>query len=189
MVESLAGTDPDREREMLRGLQQGLHDALEDLRDLARGIYPPLLADQGLVAALEAQARKAAVRTQIDASEIGRYARDVEAAVYFCALEALNNVAKYAVATNAHIRLARVDGQLIFEVTDDGRGFDPVTTGYGTGLQGMTDRLEAVGGTLSIRSAPEDGTTVTGAVPADERRENDTHDRPGRSVGSRELSK
>ena len=81
-----------------------------------------MLADQGLVAALEAQARKAAVRTQIDAGDIGRYDRDVEAAVYFCTLEALNNVAKYADATNAHIRLASVDGQLIFEVTDDGRG-------------------------------------------------------------------
>ena len=189
LLEQQVERDPQGARALATRLQSATTSALEDLRDLARGIYPPLLADQGLVAALEAQARKAAVRTQIDASEIGRYARDVEAAVYFCALEALNNVAKYAVATNAHIRLARVDGQLIFEVTDDGRGFDPVTTGYGTGLQGMTDRLEAVGGTLSIRSAPEEGTTVTGTVPADERRENDTHDRPGRSVGSRELSK
>ncbi len=189
LLEQQVERDPQGARALATRLQSATTSALEDLRDLARGIYPPLLADQGLVAALEAQARKAAVRTQIDASEIGRYARDVEAAVYFCTLEALNNVAKYAVATNAHIRLARVDGQLIFEVTDDGRGFDPVTTGYGTGLQGMTDRLEAVGGTLSIRSAPEEGTTVTGTVPADERRENDTDDRPGRSVGSRELSK
>jgi len=165
LLEQQIERDPQSARSLATHLQSATTTALEDLRDLARGIYPPLLADRGLAAALEAQARKAAVRTQIDAGEIGRYDRDVEAAVYFCALEAMNNVAKYADATNAHIRLARVDGQLIFEVTDDGRGFDPVTTGSGTGLQGMTDRLDAIGGTLSIRSAAGEGSTITGAVP------------------------
>ncbi len=169
LLEQQIERDPQEARSLATRLQSTTTSALEDLRDLARGIYPPLLADQGLVAALEAQARKAAVRTQIDAGDIGRYDRDIEAAVYFSTLEALNNVAKYADATNAHIRLARVDGQLIFEVTDDGRGFDPVATGYGTGLQGMTDRLEAIGGTLSIRSAAGEGTTVTGTVPTPER--------------------
>ncbi len=153
--------------EMLDGLQAETADALENLRDLARGIYPPLLADKGLTAALEAQARKAPIPTAVDSDRIGRYPPEIEAAVYFCSLEALQNVGKYAEASRATIRLAAEDGQLIFEVTDDGHGFDPNTTGYGTGLQGMTDRLDAIGGVLHVRSAPEEGTTVIGRIPAD----------------------
>src|SRR5439155_6050690 len=104
----------------------------EDLRDLARGIYPPLLADQGLAPALEAQARKAAVPVTVEAAGVGRYSQEVEAAVYFCSLEALNNVAKYANATRAGVALSRSDGTLSFEVRDDGAGFDPGATSYGT---------------------------------------------------------
>jgi signal transduction histidine kinase len=85
--------------------------------------------------------------------------------VYFCCLEALQNVAKYAGATSATVCLYADDGTLTFEVTDDGAGFDPSTTSYGTGLQGMADRLSAQGGTLEVRSAPGEGTTVTGRVP------------------------
>ena len=99
MAESLAGTDADRERELLRQVQAGLQDALDELRDLARGIYPPLLADQGLSAALEAQARRSPVPVTVDATGIGRYPQEAEAAVYFCVLEALQNVAKYADAS------------------------------------------------------------------------------------------
>ena len=127
-------------------LQQAATDALENLRDLARGIYPPLLADQGLVVALEAQARKAALPVEVEGEGIGRYPQEVEAAVYFCCLEALQNVAKYANASSAHVRLADRDGTVTFEVTDDGTGFDPEHTPLGTGLQGMRDRLEALGG-------------------------------------------
>ena len=145
-------------------LQGALRDALDDLRDLARGIYPPLLADKGLAAALEAQSRKAAVATTIDSDGIGRYPREVEAAVYFCALEAIQNVAKYAEATSAVMRLAERDGSLVFEIEDDGRGFDTTATTYGTGMQGMVDRLDAIGGTLDIRSAPGEGTVVRGRI-------------------------
>ena len=105
-------------------LQTEATDALEDLRDLARGIYPPLLADEGLSVALEAQARRSVVPVTVDAGGIGRYPREVESAVYFCALEALNNVAKYADASSATIRLSQTNGSLAFEVVDDGRGFD-----------------------------------------------------------------
>ena len=140
---------------MASQLQGGLRDALDDLRDLARGIYPPLLADKGLAAALEAQGRKAAVPTTVEPDGIGRYPREIEAAVYFCALEAMQNVAKYAEATfsGGPARRAR-RRRCIFEIEDDGRGFDADTTTYGTGLQGMADRLDAIGGTLDIRSAP-----------------------------------
>ena len=98
---------------------------------------------------------------------MGRYPQDVESAVYFCALEALNNVAKYAGASRATIALEQRDGHLIFTVSDDGRGFDPEATGYGTGLQGMADRLDAIGGTLDVASTPGSGTTVSGRVPVE----------------------
>ena len=167
MAESLAGTDPERAREMLRGLQQGLQDALDDLRDLARGIYPPLLADQGLGAALGAQVRRSAVPVTMEAQGVERYPQEAEAAVYFCVLEALQNVAKYAEASRATVRLRGVAHELRFEVEDDGRGFDPAVTGYGTGVQGMIDRLAALGGELLVRSEPGSGTTVAGTLPVE----------------------
>jgi signal transduction histidine kinase len=156
--------DPDRAAQMLEELQTETAAALENLRDLARGIYPPLLADKGLAAALESQARKAAVPTTVESDGIGRYPQEVESAVYFCTLEALNNVAKYAEASRAEISLAQHDGGLTFTVADDGVGFDADTKAYGTGLQGMRDRLDAIGGTLEVRSQPGRGTTVTGRV-------------------------
>ena len=149
---------------MLDDLQQGLGDALETLRDLARGIYPPLLADKGLGAALEAQARKAAVAVAVEPNGIGRYPQEIEAAVYFCTLEALNNVAKYAEASSVKVSLADEGDELQFRIADDGRGFDTSVTDYGTGLQGMADRLDAIGGTLEVRSEPGQGTTVIGRV-------------------------
>lgn len=145
-------------------LRSALQDALDELRDLARGIYPPLLADRGLAAALGAQAAKAAVRTVVDADGIGRYDEEVEAAVYFCALEALQNVSKYADASLAAVRLAESDGWLEFDIEDDGRGFDPGAT-RGSGLQGMADRLDAIGGSLDSESRPGGGTVVRGRIP------------------------
>jgi signal transduction histidine kinase len=165
LLEQTAGKDPDRDKQLAAKLGSQANAALEDLRDLARGIYPPLLADKGLAAALEAQSRKAAVPTEVDANGVGRYPREIEATVYFCVLEALNNVAKYAEATSARISLAQEDGHLSFEVRDDGAGFDVVAARGGTGLQGMADRLDAVGGSLTIVSEPGDGTTVAGRVP------------------------
>ena len=165
ITESMIGTDTDGERELLAELRQDAAGAAEDLRDLARGIYPPLLAGEGLVAALQAQARKAVVPTTVTADGVGRYPQDLEAAVYFCVLEALQNVAKYAHASRAEVRLAASAQGLRFEVTDDGAGFDPQSRGYGTGLQGMADRLHAHGGSLAVRSAPGVGTTIAGRLP------------------------
>jgi signal transduction histidine kinase len=99
------------------------------------------------------------------AEALGRYPQEAEAAVYFCVLEALQNVAKYAGATHATVRLHEDDGNVAFEVTDDGAGFDTTKTSYGTGLQGMADRLSAQGGTLEVRAKPGEGTTVAGRVP------------------------
>jgi len=165
LAEQLIDRDADKAKTLLGQLQGAAGSALEDLRDLARGIYPPLLADQGLAAALEAQARKAAVPVSVESDGMGRFSQDVEATVYFCTLEALNNVAKYAGATRATIRLANGEGYLRFEIQDDGVGFDPNATGYGTGLQGMADRLAAQGGELHVTSSPGSGTTIEGRVP------------------------
>jgi signal transduction histidine kinase len=169
LAEQLAERDPGKTRETLAALQQDTQAALEDLRDLARGIYPPLLADRGLAAALEAQARKSPVPVEIAPDGAGRYDPATEAAVYFSCLEALQNVAKYAEASRAVVELAHHDGRLTFTVSDDGRGFDPGATGYGTGLQGIADRLAALDGTLQVRSEVGRGTTLVGTVPVSER--------------------
>src|SRR2546426_2811844 len=105
LAQVVAGRDPQKTEAILTEVQSDAQDALENLRDLARGIYPPLLADQGLSAALQAQARKSPIAVAIDADGIGRFQKDVESAVYFCVLEALNNVAKYAAASRATVRL------------------------------------------------------------------------------------
>ena len=140
--------------------------ALENLRDLARGIYPPLLADLGLAAALNAQASKSPLPVTVEADGIGRFGQDTEAAVYFCCLEALQNTAKYAHATQARICLQAQNGTLRFTVSDDGTGYDARHTPTGSGLRNMADRLAALGGQLEIQSAPGQGTTITGHLPA-----------------------
>jgi len=165
LAEGLLGLDAAKGKDAIAGLQIDTSEALENLRDLARGIYPPLLADRGLTAALEAQVRKSPVKATVEADGMGRYAPEIETTVYFCTLEALQNVAKYADATRAIIRLKADDGHLTFQIEDDGRGFDPAETGYGTGLQGMADRLDAIGGEMTLRSDPGRGTTVAGRIP------------------------
>ena len=167
LAQSLIARDPDGAEAMLGELQTQTTETLEDLRDLARGIYPPLLADKGLRAALEAQARKSVVPVEIVPDGVARYSQEVEATVYFSVLEALQNVAKYAGASRVEVRLGLKDGELRFEVTDDGRGFDSNDTPSGTGLQGIADRLDAIGGRLEVRSAPGRGTSVVGRIPVD----------------------
>jgi signal transduction histidine kinase len=165
LVEQLAGRDPAKAGALAAELQAQTTETLEDLRDLARGIYPPLLADRGLPAALEAQARKSPVPVELDAEAVGRFPQEVEAAVYFSCLEALQNVAKYADASRVQISLGQRNGLLAFEVSDDGTGFDPSSTTSGTGLQGIADRIDALGGTFTVSSAPGEGTSLRGSVP------------------------
>jgi signal transduction histidine kinase len=167
LAESLVHRDPDKAVQLLSQLRDETTEALENLRDLARGIYPPLLGDQGLAAALRAQVRKAPFPVVVQAEGIGRYRQDIEAAVYFSVLESLQNVAKYANASNASVGLAERKGSLTFAVRDDGVGFDPAARGYGTGMQGMSDRLAALGGVLRVTSAPGEGTLIEGLVPID----------------------
>ena len=165
LLEQLVERDPAQARSVAAQLQGDTTEALEELRDLARGIYPPLLADKGLVAALESQARKSVVPVAIDADGIGRYPREAEAAVYFSCLEAVQNVAKYASPSRATITLSDGDDRLRFEVSDDGVGFDAARRSGGSGLQGIADRLAALDGEIEIRSVPGAGTTVSGVLP------------------------
>jgi signal transduction histidine kinase len=165
LLQQLTDRDPGKAREIAGQLRDEATSALEDLRDLARGIYPPLLADEGLSAALEAQARKAPIPVTIECDDLGRFPQDVEAAIYFSCLEALTNVAKYAEATRVRISVARSDGVLTFAVTDDGIGFDPAAATHGTGLQGIADRLDALGGTFAVESRTGSGTAISGTVP------------------------
>jgi signal transduction histidine kinase len=160
---------PEEAAALIEQTERAAGEALAELRDLARGIYPPLLADVGLRGALEAQAHKAPLPVTIEADASGRYPQEIEAALYFAIGEALQNVAKYAQATAARVTLCRDGRFLTFTVEDDGKGFDRTKTPMGTGLQGMSDRMAALGGTLEITSVPGHGTRVTGRVPASAR--------------------
>jgi signal transduction histidine kinase len=165
LAEMMSAKDPEKARELISSLKTDTDEALETLRDLARGIYPPLLADKGLVAALESQARKATVPVTVEGDGVGRYPQEIEAAVYFCVLEALQNVQKYAGATSAAVRLSDVGGQLHFQVHDDGAGFDQGSVVKGAGLTNMDDRLDALGGDLSITSEVGRFTQASGSIP------------------------
>jgi signal transduction histidine kinase len=167
LAEQLLDRDPERARAALGEIGAALEEALQELRDLAHGIYPPLLADKGLPAALGSAARRAVVPVTLRAEDLGRYAPEVEATVYFCVLEALQNAGKYA-GEGSHVVVdVREDaGSLVFEVRDDGAGFDVHGREPGAGFTNMLDRLGAAGGTLRIESAPGKGTHVSGALPA-----------------------
>ena len=166
IAQMLAVTSPEQAKVTLVQLKADADEALETLRDLARGIYPPLLADKGLVAALESQARKSTVSVRVDAEGVGRYAQDVEATVYFCVLEALQNVQKHAKASQVVVRLRGQEGGLTFEIEDDGAGYDTAVVTRGAGLTNMVDRVEALGGSVDVTSTPGAGACVSGNVPA-----------------------
>jgi len=166
LVEMTVVKDPPRAQQLLAELKNLADQSLETLRDLARGIYPPLLADKGLAVALEAQARKASVPVHVEAAEVGRYPQEVEAAVYFCVLEALQNVQKYAGEARASVTLVASGSDLTFTVHDDGGGFDAGSIKPGAGLTNIRDRIDAFGGRLNISSVLGQGTVVTGVVRA-----------------------
>lgn len=140
-------------------------NAIDSLRSLARGVYPPLLEAEGLTAAITAQVRQASVPVTVTHDDLARHDRDIESTVYFCVLEALANAVKYARADHIEVELRQTPHDLCFRVTDDGQGFDPTTTTTGTGLMGLADRLDAVDGSLKVSSHPGQGTTIQGRVP------------------------
>ena len=163
MAEQKLATDPETARSLLAEAREGTREALEELRDLARGIHPPILADRGLGAAVAALAARSPVRVDVSV-EGERPSPAVESAAYFVAAEALANAGKHAEATRVDVRIMRSQGRLVVEVTDDGRGgADP----SGTGLSGLRRRVEALDGTLQVVS-PQDGpTTVRAEMPCE----------------------
>ena len=165
LLEQFAERDPERARSLMNQLQDDVGSAIEELRSLAHGIYPPLLSSAGLGVAMSAACRRAPLPASLEADGVGRYAPEIEAAVYFCCLEALQNAAKHAgAAASARVRIWEDAGGLLFEVSDDGAGFDPNGHADGAGLTNMRDRLGAVGGTLRVESDGR-GTRIHGAVP------------------------
>jgi signal transduction histidine kinase len=156
---------PGRARELLSGQQQAVAAAIDTLVQLARGIYPPLLADQGLAVALRAAVGGSRVPVAVTAEDLERYPAATEAAAYFCCLEALQNAGKHAHATRVRVDLRGGSDGLTLDVADDGCGFDPATTPAGAGLANIRDRIEAVGGTVRTRSAPGLGTRITAVLP------------------------
>src|SRR3989442_2625632 len=161
-----AAAEPEsKARPILARLKHDADEALDNLRELARGIYPPLLASDGLQAALASHIRRLAIPVNLWVDDVPRQPREVEGAVYFCCLEALQNVVKSAEASAVDLHISTDKSMLTFRVEDNGKGFDPATAIRGSGLQNIRDRLEALGGSLEVRSAPGHGTTVVGTVP------------------------
>jgi signal transduction histidine kinase len=169
--------DPAACATLLDQLSEDVQRTAAELREIAHGVYPPLLAADGLRAALGTAAGRYPLRARLAAPGIGRYSPEIEAAVYFCCLEALQNAAKHAPHASVEIRIWEAEGGLLFSVNDDGPGFDPELTGVGHGLVNMADRLGAIGGAIRWESHPGQGARIHGSVPLP--------DPPGGAVSSR----
>jgi signal transduction histidine kinase len=166
LVKQLLAADPDTAQTLLEELRGDVQATLTELRDLAHGIYPPLLRDRGLSEALRTAGNRAVLPTEVVADDVGRYSGEVEAAVYFCCLEAMQNAGKHAGEGSAiTVTVASTPDRLEFEVADDGAGFDLTVADAGHGFVNMRDRLGAVGGALTVRSAAGEGTHIIGSIP------------------------
>jgi signal transduction histidine kinase len=165
LTEDVVLQDPERGAARLRELEGEVDEALEELRALAHGVYPPVLADRGLAEGLRAAALRCTMRVDVVTHDVARYSTEVEGAVYFCVLEALQNVQKHA--AGARRAVVTLDGgaqQLRFSVRDDGAGEAAIAEG--AGITNMRDRLAAIGGEVDIASRPGVGTVVRGQAPA-----------------------
>jgi signal transduction histidine kinase len=165
LARDVIGDDPAAGGEMLDQMVGQVQETIQELRELAHGIFPPLLVDSGLTEALRAAANRSPLAVTLSAEGVGRYSAEVEAAVYFCCLEALQNAAKHAEGAAVNVRLWEESGGLLFLVSDDGPGFDPATARRGHGFMNMSDRLGAIGGTVRWESVPGHGARIRGSVP------------------------
>jgi signal transduction histidine kinase len=163
LADSRFERDPEAARSLLGEARTALSDALRELRELAQGIHPGILNERGLRAALEELAYAARLPLELDVDLSQRLPERVEAAAYYVVAESLTNVAKYAEATAVGIRVRRSDGRAIVEVADDGVG--GADHARGTGLRGLADRVDALGGTLRVESPPGRGTVVHAEIP------------------------
>jgi signal transduction histidine kinase len=160
---TLTRKPPDELPGIVAELAEGLKDASDELREVSRGIHPTILTEAGLGPALRALARRSDIPVDVDVRLDERLPAPVEAAAYYIASEALTNVAKHAHANVVELTAAHDNGVLIVEVRDDGIG--GVDAGRGSGILGLTDRVEALGGTISIASPPRSGTTLSVRLP------------------------
>jgi signal transduction histidine kinase len=154
-------------RERVDRMGQSIEDALDEVREVSHGLYPPVLSDWGIVAALERVRVHGDATLEIRATGVRRHSAELESAVYYCSLEAVQNATKHGgPAVRISIALREDADELSFEVTDDGPGFDASTPADGIGLQNMRDRLGALDGRLAVFSSPDrGGTRVSGAIP------------------------
>jgi signal transduction histidine kinase len=157
--------DPEAGREMLAQMAEDVQLTIRELRELAHGIYPPLLADSGLAEALRAAGSRSPLPVTVVADGISRYTPEIEAAIYFCCLEALQNAGKHAPQAEVEVRVWEDSGGLLFSVADNGPGFDAQKARAGHGFINMADRLGAIGGTVRWESRPGHGSTVSGSIP------------------------
>jgi signal transduction histidine kinase len=166
LVRDIVADDPAAAGEMLGQLAGEVQLTIKELRELAHGIYPALLADNGLGDALRAAASRSPLTVHVTVEEdVGRYPAEVEAAIYFSCLEALQNAAKHAQGATVELRLWGQSGGLLFSVADNGPGFEPEVARRGHGFTNMADRLGAIDGTVRWESRPGHGATITGSVP------------------------
>jgi len=161
----LARRDAERARPSIADLRRQTKDALETLSALAAGLYPPVLLERGIAKALSTQTALTMVPLEVIDHVSGRYSEDLEAAVYFCCQEAIQNAVKHAHASHISVRLDDRAGTLQFAVSDDGTGFDTSTARRGAGMQNMADRVAAGGGSLEVQSRRGGGTTIRGSLP------------------------
>ena len=165
LARTIAEEDPEELPDLLEKLREDVRTTIAELRELAHGIYPPLLRDRGLAEALGAAALRSPLSCHVEVTLPGRYPEEVETAAYFCCLEAMQNAGKHAgERASLTVQVRATDGTLCFEVADDGAGFDLGATS-GHGFVNMRDRLGALGGTLAVESAPGKGTRILGSVP------------------------
>ncbi|HEX9416992.1 MAG TPA: response regulator [Gaiellaceae bacterium] len=168
-AQDLIESDPVKANAILDELSGSIRQAMQEFRDLSHGIYPPLLQDRGLAEALAHAARGVSIPAHVESNGLRRYEPAVEATIYFCCVEALQNAAKHAGEdASANVRVWEQNGEILFEVSDDGSGMDPAHRALGAGLTNMQDRVGAIGGSVRVESEPGRGTTVLGAIPLED---------------------
>jgi signal transduction histidine kinase len=165
LARDILADDPEAAGEMMDQLADDVKTTIQELRELAHGIYPPLLADSGLGEALRAAGNRSPLAVTVVTDGIGRYTPEIEAAIYFCCLEALQNAGKHAAQARVEVKVWEESGGLLFSVSDDGPGFDPAKARGGHGFVNMADRLGAIGGTVRWESQPGRGAQVLGSIP------------------------
>ena len=165
LAKALLPTAPEQAAQLLRDQAAAADNAIDTLSLLAGGVHPRALTDGGLGVALTAAAAVCPIPVELQVTDVGRFPPALEAAVYFCALEALQNVAKHSGATSVCLALCESDGDLVLRVSDNGGGVF-TESGSGTGLDSMRERVASVGGTLAVVPRPGEGTTVVASIPA-----------------------